>query len=238
MVAQSNSDLVAIFAEEQKAAGFGRAFLERFTTPAFGVLPKSEIELLVFTLLIEAGAINPDGPIFTIARGLNITPTKTRSLIFQYQLRHVTEADTDQAVLNTLTSARYWKAGDHLSFGVESPLVRAAIAARMRERGIFADVSLSGDILKVSPKQFGEVLAALLPAKSAQALAKKLRKEGINESEVRSAIKSFGIDVASDYLKDESKDRLGDLMKWVGVAARGHVPAALDYITDAVTALV
>lgn len=233
---RSNEDLLKFFDDEKIAASFARGFLKAILVPALGVLPKTEIDLLVFSLLVEAGGIDPNGPIFTIARMLNITPAKARSLIFQYQLRHVGEADTDRAVLTTLAKARYWKEGSNLAFGVESPLVRAAITARMRERGVFADISLSGDILKVSPDQFGEVLAALLPGELAKALAKKLKKQGVNEGEVRKLVKDYGSKIAEDFIKDEGKGLLKDLLEnvWEGVVH--HAPDALDHITDALDA--
>ncbi len=230
MAARNKQDLVDGFADDAVAAKFARDFMQRFVAPAFGVLPKSEVDLLVFTLLTEAGLIDPDGAIYAIARVLNINPAKARSLVFQYQLRNVSEADTETAVLTTLTKARYWKAGDSLAFGVESPLVRAAIAARMRERGVFADVSLSGDILKVSPKQFSDVLADLVPAATAQELAKALRKAGVDESRVRKAIKELSGKVAEDFIKDQGKEGLGELLKWIGRVAVDHTPHTVDHV--------
>ena len=82
---------------------------------------------------------------------LNVTPTKARALLFQYQLRNISEDDTDHEIMLAITTARYWKDGDKLSFGVTSPLVKAAVSAKMEEKGVFADVSLSGNILRVDP---------------------------------------------------------------------------------------
>ncbi len=234
MAVKSTDDLLQMFDDDARAAAFARSFLRTYLVPALGVLPKTEIDLRVFTLLVEAGAIDPNGSIFTLARSLNITPSKARSLIFQYQLRHVSEADTDKEVLKTIAGARYWKDGTNLAFGVESPLVRAAISAKMRERGVFSDVSLSGDILKVSPEQFGEVLAALLPAEVARELAKKLSKSGVNEGAVRRAIKKYGSSVAEEFIKDEGKTVLQDLLKHVWKGAIEHGPDAIDYLSNAI----
>ena len=114
--------------------------------------------------------------------------------------------------------------------------MRAAIAAKMRERGVFADISLSGDILKVSPEQFGEVLAALMPPDVAKMLAKKLKKQGVNEGAVRKAIKDYGSKIAEDFIKDEGKGVLHELMTdlWHGVAE--HAPDALDHLSSALDA--
>jgi hypothetical protein len=56
-------------------------------SPAFGARSKFEIDLLVFTCLIEAGAIDPDASVYGIARALNIPPVRVRNLILNWQLR-------------------------------------------------------------------------------------------------------------------------------------------------------
>lgn len=234
MVAKNTEDLIRLFDDDGRAAAFARSFLRSYLVPALGVLPKTEIDLRVFSLLVAAGAIDPNGSIFTLARSLNITPAKARSLIFQYQLRHVTEADTDKEVLRTVTEARYWKDGSNLAFGVESPLVRAAISAKMRERGVFADVSLSGDILKVSPGQFGEVLVALLPAEIAARMAKKLSAHGVSESQVKEWLKRHATGVAEDFIKDKGKEGLSELLKNGWRAVRDSAPDAIDYLSSAI----
>jgi hypothetical protein len=107
MVASTLEDVRKAFADKDVAAVFAKAFIDRYASVALGVLPKTEIDLTVFSLLIEAKIIDPEGSVFRIARALNITPTKARSLLFQHQLRNVSEAETDHAVMITLTTAKY-----------------------------------------------------------------------------------------------------------------------------------
>ena len=231
------SELKARFEDDMTAAEFARGFAERYFNPAFSALPKSEIDLLVFGLLVRGGFIDLDGPIYRTARVLNITPTKAKSLIFQHQLRHVTDEETDHAVLDALGRAKYWKDGSKLCFGIESPLVRAAIAARMREQGVFSEVSLSGDILKVDPGHFGEFLVGFLPESTAKTLTKRLRKDGsLDENGLRAAIQTaatkFAKDVVNDSAKDAVKGQLGELTgalaRSVGGAAVAH--GAIDML--------
>jgi len=82
---------------------------------------------------------------YRMARALNITPAKAQTLLFQYQLRNISEDDTDHEIMIAITTAKYQKDGDKLSFGVTSPLVKAALIAKMEEKGVFADISLSGN---------------------------------------------------------------------------------------------
>lgn len=238
MGARSRGELLTMMADDGVAAAVGRGLVESYMATAFGALPKSEIDLLVFTLLVQSKVLDPNGAVFAVARTLNVTPAKARSLIFQYQLRHVSEADTDKEVLLALTNARYWKEASNIAFGVESPLVRAALAARMREHGVFADVSLSGEILKVTPTQFGEILASLLPSDVLKEVSKKLKKEGVAESAIRKAIKAHGAKIAEGFITDTGKSMLGSLLETVGSGLTHHGPKALDAVIDLVDGLV
>lgn len=203
MVASTIEAVRAAIAQDDKlAAAFGRKFIANYVTTAFGVLPKTEIDLLVFSLLIGAEIIDPNGSIYRIARALNITPTKARGLLFQHQLRTMSEEEADHAVMIALTTARYRKEGDNLAFGVHSPLIYAAIRAKMQDGGVFADVSLSGDILRVSPEQFGKAIASLLTPSQAKHLIERLRKKkDIDESKLRKALEKVGTEVATEALK-------------------------------------
>jgi hypothetical protein len=66
---------------------FARGFLVEFLTPAFGARSKSEVDALVFKQLVACGAIELAELVYDIARLLNLTPTRVRSLILQVQLR-------------------------------------------------------------------------------------------------------------------------------------------------------
>jgi len=207
MVATSIEAVKAAVAQDDTlAATFGRKFIASYAATAFGVLPKTEIDLLVFSLLVEAAVIDPNGSIFRMARALNVTPTKAKAMLFQHQLRTVSEEDADHAVMIALTTAKYRKEGEKLAFGVHSPLIYAAIRAKMQDGGVFADVNLSGDILTVSPDQFGQVIASLVTPKQAAQLIKRLRKtKVVNETQLRAAIEKLGTKAAIEAIKECGK---------------------------------
>lgn len=122
MAIESIDDLKKHLGRPEIGATFAAAFAERYFAVAFGSTPKSELDQLVFDALIEVEAIDPQGPIYEIARALRITPARARSLLFQHQLRH-DDQDLDQRVLKTLSEAKFSIDDRRLSFGVESPLV-------------------------------------------------------------------------------------------------------------------
>ena len=189
----------------------------------------SSIDLQVFSLLVELDVIEVNRASYRIARALNITPTKARGLLFQYQLRNISEDETDYQIMLAITTARYWKDGDKLSFGITSPLVKAAVSAKMEEKGVFADVSLSGNILRVDPGRFGAVLASLVSESQAGRVIAVLKdRKLMDDRALRAALEKRGTDLASklfDKATEKGAATAFDALM-VGLAAATGGPVA------------
>ena len=120
MPARNIGEVRELLGRGEAAEAFARDFVQSYLGQALGVMPKTEIDLLVFRLLIEGRIIDPDGPIFAIARALNVTPTRARGLLFQYQLRFMDEVEAEKSVLAALERARFTVDDRRLSFGIRS----------------------------------------------------------------------------------------------------------------------
>ena len=202
MVAYNLKGVRDAFADDKLASAFGRKFIEAYAATAFGSLPKTEIDLQVFSLLVDLKVIETNRAAYRMARALNITPTKAQTLLFQYQLRNISEDDTDHEIMLAITTAKYWKDGDKLSFGVTSPLVKAALTGKMEEKGVFADVSLSGNILRVDPGRFGAILNSLLSDSQAKRVIGLLKdKKLVDDKTLRAAIEKKGTDLAKKFVE-------------------------------------
>ena len=156
-----------------KAARYGR-----YTFPAFGARSKSEIDLLVFACLIDAKAIDPEAPIYDIARALNITPTKVRSLIFNWQLRTTSkDSDLRPALIAALKKTRFNSDGTLLTFGVESPLLKEEITARLKSKGVFSDASFAKEIVRLPVDAFVEFLDDIVDEDTKKSVKETLVKD-------------------------------------------------------------
>lgn len=65
---------------EKRDSIFVQQFLEKYLSLGFVVLPKSEIDTLVFSLITDLGYINPSMKENEIANELHITETKLSAL--------------------------------------------------------------------------------------------------------------------------------------------------------------
>lgn len=223
MVAKSLEEVRSAFEDEKLAAAFGKRFIDAYAATAFGVLPKREIDLQVFSFLVENDVVDADGSMYRLARALNLTPSRAKTLLFEHQLRNVTEQDTDHAVMIALTTAKYWKERDTLAFGITSPLVKAAITGKMQDRGVFAETSLSGDILYLNPERFGEVVDDLLSAAQAKRLIELLKhKKVLSESQVRAVLKAVTTAGAKEVGSKVSKFGFDVTLKGLKAIANGE----------------
>ena len=126
-------ELIRPFKDKEIASHFAQNFIQTFASPAFGAISKTEVDNLVFRLLVEAGAINPKSQVYEIARDLNVTPAKARNLLFQWQLRAMNDDTTlKDDLISALQSVRFTKDGDYMSFGVESPLLREELLCTVK----------------------------------------------------------------------------------------------------------
>jgi hypothetical protein len=152
-------DIKAALSKPSNATKFTSAFVAAYLSPAFGARSKGEVDLLVFSSLIEAGAIDPEAQEYDIARALNITPARARALILNWQLRSTpAQSDLRAAIKEALKKTRFSNDGKLLTFGIENPLLKEEITARLKRKGVFPDASFSRELVKLPADAFVEFL--------------------------------------------------------------------------------
>ena len=224
--------LTAPFANNRKAASFSCQFVRAFTTPAFGALSKTEVDNLVFALLIEAGALDPKSQIYEIARDLNVTPAKARNLLFQWQLRSVRDADalTDDLV-EAVRSVRFAKDGDLLVFGIESPLLREEFRSRLKRTGVYADTSFSSELVRLPLQHFVEFLDSFVDEEKKQTIRRGLVRDGRLKDR---SFRALALRVLSDLAKKLAGEAAGEITELFGDTVRGLITGKLDLVATAI----
>ena len=232
-IAAEATDVRTLVQKPAAATAFATVFVDGYLTPAFGARTKSEIDLLVLGCLIKAGALDPGAPVYDLARALNLTPTRVRSLILNWQLRSNGRGlDLQEALVQALSKTRFAKDGSLLTFGIENPLLREEVEARLKRRGIFADASFSREIVRLPVDAFVEFLDDLVD----EATKREFRKRLVEDHQLPD--RSFKALVAGllSKLGEKVAGQAGEAI--VGELLKPFGSKAVDNVADRVGAFV
>ena len=213
--------------DNENAKDFSKGFVKTFATPAFGAISKTEVDNLVFGLLVNANALDPKSQVYEIARDLNVTPAKARNLLFQWQLRKMGSGDAlKNDLAEALTSIRFAKDGDYLSFGIESPLLREELRSRLKHLGIYADASFSPEMIRIPVGHFVEFLDAFHD----DGAKEKMRQALIKDNQIKD--KSFKA-ITSRLLESVAKKVAGEAGAEVTDLIKGLIRGNADSVAEA-----
>ncbi len=199
-----------------------KELLTAYCRPAFGALPKREIDILVFDLLFDAGLIEPSASIYDLMRDLRIQRAKARTLLYDREVRLAEngEAALDAKLRTLLGSAKFVQDGRYFVLEVESPLVQAHMRERLRELGHLTDTSFNPQLVRLQAGAVTALAATIIPKKDQEAIRVALVKAGAPdvsfEGVLRGAFQVLGQHVAKEAGSRAAKelfDRSGTFLK-------------------------
>jgi hypothetical protein len=128
-------------------------------------MTKTEIDVLVFSLLHDTRAFEGLPSQYEIARALRVTPARVRSLTMSMRLRDAnqTEELLRSRIIEAISTSRFTKHGAVIEFGIEDPLLREDVAARLEKIGATTDSSFNREIIRIQRDAFVEFIADLMP---------------------------------------------------------------------------
>lgn len=194
-------------------------FFESYRNPAFGALPKREIDLLVFAWMRELAIIKEDATAYSLMTDLRVTRTKAMQLLFDYDMRKRggNEGALNGEVKKAISSLRFIKDGSWIVLEIENPLVHAHLKSLVQRAKHVSDSSFSPSIVKLTPEALADVLVLLWEDGVDAEIDKRLKAQGlIKDRTWKGAIvtslkhigKRFagdGTDILSDKLTEEIK---------------------------------
>ncbi|MRX28170.1 hypothetical protein [Kangiella sp. HZ709] len=185
-----NIDKILKASSEKKAKAALAYFLQSYTSPAFGALPKGEIELVVLNVLEQLGAIDSEPELYELVSKLKVTRTKARSLIYNRELRRSSDDELNQKVINLLKRPLIQKDGDLYVLEVENPLVSDHLRSQVKKLGFVSDGSFSPSIVKLGLDAITALIESNLTAKEKTAVKKALIKAGAPDKSFRGVLKA------------------------------------------------
>ncbi len=188
-----------------------KAILAGYCSPAFGALPKREIDLLFFELLYSVGVIGPGDSLYTLMRDLRVTRPKARALMFEREVRRAT-ADSGQldAELRTLLGqARFVKDGTYFVMEVENPLLQDHLREHVRKLNYLTDTSFNPQLVRVPVEAVTALSAKIIPDQEQEAIRKALVKAGMPDGSFTGVLKG-ALKVLGEHLAKEAGGRFAE----------------------------
>lgn len=204
--------------------------LSRFLDPAFGALPKGEVELLMLNALEDVGAIDPDPEVYELVSKLKVTRSKARNLVYERELRRLGHDDLERRVHELIRSPTIQKAGEQFALEVENPLVSDHIRNKVKKLGFVSDGSFSPSIVKLPLGAFTALIEENLGEEGKNAARQALVEAGAPDTSFKGVVKAvaqkLGTKIASDAggaVVDEVSEYFGPLIDGRAEDLRGRV---------------
>lgn len=204
-----------------------KAFVKVFSTPAFGALPKREIELELFEVLRSIGVIDRKATLYTLMTELRVTRSKASQLLFDAEVRkHGSDAAyLDSEVKAAVKATRFAKNGDQFILEIENPLTQAHLRHRLKALGHVTDTSFNTAVVTMSLDAAKDLVIDLIPEGDRGVVRQALVDAGAPDTSLKGiltgALKALGSKVigeAAEGLADEAPLMIGALLQGAGAA--------------------
>lgn len=216
---KSKSELVSILSN----------LLDGYLQPAFGALPKREVDLSFLEALETLGVIPKNPTIYDLVTTLRVTRSKARTLYYDRELRRLDENNLQDLALETLRQPILHKNGDLFALEIDNPLVADHVRNMVRQVGYATDSSFSASLIKIPIDAYIALMDQHLSAGDKKKIKEALKKAGAPDGSFKGILKGclkkfaekaagesgkIGIENASKYLApfwEAAGDKITDM---------------------------
>ena len=207
--------------------------LESYTTPAFGALPKNEIELIFLNALEKLGAISPEPEVYELVSKLRVTRSKSRNLIYERELRKSSEAELDLKVKTILRKPLILKNGKEYKLEVENPLVSDHLKYKVQKLGYISDGSFSPSIVTLGVDSIAALIDLYLTDGEKEQTRVALIAAGAPDTSFKGVLKATLGKIANKVASDTGEELMNNVTEFLGPI----VDAGIDQITERIPQL-
>jgi hypothetical protein len=181
-------------------------FLTSYTNPAFGALPKNEVELIVLNVLEQLNAIGAEPEVYELVSKLRVNRSKARGLIYDRELRRSSESDLNEKVKALLKRPLIQKDGQQFILEVENPLVSDHLRSKVQKLGYVSDGSFSPSIIKLGLDAISALIESLLPNEEKENIRQALINAGAPDTSLRGILKATFKKIAQKLASDTGEE--------------------------------
>ncbi|HBC05373.1 MAG TPA: hypothetical protein DC015_14535 [Aequorivita sp.] len=203
-------------------------FLQQYMTPAFGALPKNEVELIVLNVLEKLKAIDEEPELYEFVSKLKVTRSKARGLIYDRELRRSSEEELNDKVKSLLKRPLIQKNGDLYVLEVENPLVSDHLRSKVQKLGYVSDGSFSPSIIKLGLDAITALIESYLSAQEKDDLKAALVAAGAPDTSFAGILKATFKKVASKVASDSGEALMDKASEFISPI----IDAGIELVTE------
>jgi len=208
------------------------SFLDGYLSPAFGALPKKEIDLLVMNALEKTAYINHDPSLYELVQKLRVTRMKARNLIYDQELRRLNTPELDQRVKDALLHPILQKDGELFLLEIENPLVSDHLRSKIQKLEFISDSSFSPSIVKLPLNAIVAVIEDYLSEEERKSVKKALVKAGAPDKSLQGVLKSTLKIAAKKLASDTGEALVESVSEYLSPIMDNAVDSATEIFTD------
>jgi hypothetical protein len=219
---------------DQECRQILESLLGAYLTPAFGVLPKREVELLMLEALVAVQALPAEPSLHDLISTLRVTRSRARSLLYDRELRRLAGRDLDAMLKEALRRPLLQKQGELFALELENPVLVDHLRKKLSDLGHSSDGSFSSSIVRLSLDAAVALLESYLAPKQQREMKAALVKAGAPDKSlggaIRAVLKKLAGKVADDTgaaLVDEVEGFLKPLLECAKDAVADRAKAIL-----------
>lgn len=202
-----------------------KRFLGEFTRPAFGSLPKREIELIVFQVLNEIGALRKDASLYDLMTDLRITRAKASGLVFDSEVRKFGDdtSQLDSQIIEALITTRFAKDGDFFILEVQNPFLNAHLKDRLQRLNHISDTSFNSAIVRMPLSAVTDLIESLVETERLEQVRLALVAAGAPDTSLKGVLLSATKKLGSKVLGNVADGLADDASAYLSPIFRGAV---------------
>ncbi len=207
--------------------------LSDYTAPAFGVLPKREVDLLVFRTLRDAGLIRSEAALYQVMADLRVSRSKARNLMFDLEIRQAQAGQLDDQVRSVIMNDSYFRDANWFVLEVENPVVQAHLREICRRARVVTDASFNPSLVRLPVSGLASVLEEFMTADQQAEVKRGLYRAGkLDDPSFRGLMKRALSDLAGRFAGKVGGEVMDGAIGAVGEFLQPILSGDQEAITD------